>query len=391
MAVTGDLEQLPIVDVIQLMHTTRNSGILYIRGRKGECRLVFKGGYIVSASHLNNRGRIGEIMIARGLISEQVLVAALAEQQQAGPERQPLVAMLVGKGVVAEKAAYAALRSLIETTIVEVLTWRRGSFLLEASREAAEAGKYYPQAIAQEVNVEVQGALMDALRLFDEKIRDGELTLEAEGEEAEGEETASGIDADVLGLSDLDRLEGLPSRSAPALAETVADALPGRARPAVRRLNELITALPGLQGAPEVATAVLQFVGEFFERSLTLVVRPGALVAEKGIGIWAGREQGVVPPLGFRIPLDTPSMLQQAVASGRLYFGPCADGVLSGQLYARIGPPAEAMALLLPVRQAGKSVFLTYADFGRQKAGSIPLELVEMLADQAEQALTGRL
>ena len=66
MSFKGDLKDLPIVDVIQLMHNTKNSGILYIQGRKGESQLVFKGGYIVGASHLNNSIRIGEMLVAHG-------------------------------------------------------------------------------------------------------------------------------------------------------------------------------------------------------------------------------------------------------------------------------------------------------------------------------------
>ena len=42
MSFTGDLEQLPIVDVVQLMNSTRKSGILSVEGRKGESQLVFK-------------------------------------------------------------------------------------------------------------------------------------------------------------------------------------------------------------------------------------------------------------------------------------------------------------------------------------------------------------
>ena len=62
MSFTGDLEHLPIVDVIQLLHATRKSGVLRVTCRKGESQLVFKDGYMVSANHLNNSVRIGKIL-----------------------------------------------------------------------------------------------------------------------------------------------------------------------------------------------------------------------------------------------------------------------------------------------------------------------------------------
>ncbi|HEX9777516.1 MAG TPA: DUF4388 domain-containing protein, partial [Geopsychrobacteraceae bacterium] len=91
MAFSGNLEHIPLVDIIQLLHGTRKSGILKIAGRRGESRLVFKDGFIVSASHLNNRVRIGAFMVERADITAAALEQALTAQQQAGRARQPLI------------------------------------------------------------------------------------------------------------------------------------------------------------------------------------------------------------------------------------------------------------------------------------------------------------
>ena len=66
MAFTGDLEHLPIVDIIQLVHTTRKSGIFSVKGSKGESRIVFSSGYIVGANHINNSVRIGTVLVKIG-------------------------------------------------------------------------------------------------------------------------------------------------------------------------------------------------------------------------------------------------------------------------------------------------------------------------------------
>src|SRR5512142_2603164 len=98
MSFTGDLQHLPIVDVIQLLHSTRKSGILSVKSRKGESRLVFKDGYIVSANHLNNSLRIGNILLERELIPRETLETALREQENAGKDRKPLIITLVQNG-----------------------------------------------------------------------------------------------------------------------------------------------------------------------------------------------------------------------------------------------------------------------------------------------------
>ena len=179
MSFSGDLEYLPIVDVVQLVHAARKSGILRVKSRKGESDLVFKDGSIVSASHLNKSVRIGSILVQRNVITPQILDQALLEQRNAGTERKPLIITLRDKGLVKEEDAYRGLEHLIEMTIVEILTWKRGTFTMGVLPHAVADGyRYYPDRMSREINVDAQGVLMDALRIFDEKMRDGELTEE---------------------------------------------------------------------------------------------------------------------------------------------------------------------------------------------------------------------
>lgn len=388
MSFTGDLEDLPIVDVIQLMHSTRNSGILYIKGKRGQSQLVFKNGYIVGASHLNNGIRIGDILVSQGAISEEALQEALGIQHTPGTPRRPLIVTLLEWGMVEEKQAYAALKSLIELTLIEVLTWRTGTFTLEPKDEAAADGfKYYPDEIEREINVDVQSILMDALRVFDEKLRDGELVLEEEDEDAHAE----GITADLLGLDDMDQLE----RKIPGVyqglddtEESVKKAAPAPPRQVsvVRRLNDFLAALPNLQTLPEIADGVLQFTATIFDRALTLVVRPTGLIAEKSIGIAQLREEGIAPALGFEVPVSGASVLQQAVQSGEIYCGPT-DPEVKSKLQDKFGAPTDQTVLLLPVKRFGRSLFMIYADFGTVEKTEVPVEILEMMVDQVAEAL----
>ncbi len=173
---TGDLEHFPIVDVIQLLHSTKKSGILRVASRKGESQLVFKNGCIVSANHLNSSVRIGKILVELNIISQETLSRALQAQFRAGTERKPLIVMLIEWGVVKEGDAYRGLEQLIELTVLEILTWKKGTFTLEVlSSGVSNDHCYYPERISREINVDTQTVLMDSLRIFDEKMRDGEL------------------------------------------------------------------------------------------------------------------------------------------------------------------------------------------------------------------------
>jgi len=206
MAFRGDLEHLPIVDVIQLLNSTGKSGVLAVRGRKGESQLVFKDGYIVSANHLNNSVRIGAVLVEMGIVSSQQIEQGLQKQQTDGENRRPLAITLIEMDILREEDAYKALQRLIEMTIVEILTWKSGEFILNHLTDTIVCDfKYYPEKMNHEVNVNTQGILMDALRIFDEKKRDGLIEEEPDEPAVESGPDES-ISVDDLGLADIEQL-----------------------------------------------------------------------------------------------------------------------------------------------------------------------------------------
>lgn len=219
MSFVGDLEHLPIVDVIQLLHATRKSGTLCLKSAQGESQLVFSDGCIVSANHANNSVRIGQILVQMNKISPETLNAALQEQRKSGAARVPLIALLIESGALRKEDAFKGLETLIEMTIVEVLTWTEGTFELDVDTSViSDEYRYIPEKLKLELNLNTQNVLMDALRIYDEKKRDG--TLMEDTFPAGDEEPACAADAaaapadngqiisiDDLGLDVLDDLE----------------------------------------------------------------------------------------------------------------------------------------------------------------------------------------
>ena len=179
MSFVGDLEHLPIVDVIQLLHATRKSGTLCLKSSQGESQLVFSDGCIVSANHANNSVRIGQILVQMNKISRDALDVALLEQKRAGSDRIPLIASLIESGTLKKEDAFKGLEILIEMTIVEVLTWTEGTFELDVDTSViSDEYRYIPEKLNIELSLNTQNVLMDALRIYDEKKRDGTLMEE---------------------------------------------------------------------------------------------------------------------------------------------------------------------------------------------------------------------
>jgi len=213
MAFTGDLEHLHIVDIIQLVHTTRKSGIFFVMGSKGESKLVFRNGYIVGASHINDRVRIGTVLVKMGAITIDDLKQALGAKKNTYKKSIPLIATLIQMGKLKQEDALRGLKNLVVMTIVELMSWTKGTFTFDTDTiiVAAEG--------EQSLEVDAQMVLMDALRIFDEQERDraaGKIVPSSEAlyadvlpEEDAGERKGdrSAVTADDLGLADLERLE----------------------------------------------------------------------------------------------------------------------------------------------------------------------------------------
>ena len=213
MAFTGDLEYLNIVDIIQLIHSTRQSGIFSVKGTNGESRIVFSAGSIVGANHIDNSVRIGTVLVKTGAITIDDLKLAVDVTKNADNNRMPLLATLVQMGKLKREDALRGLKKLVELTIVELMSWTKGTFTFDT-----DAVIVSPDG-GQDLRVEAQMVLMDALRISDERERDrregkevpsfvalypdvipGERAGETDGER-------STVTADDLGLADLDRLE----------------------------------------------------------------------------------------------------------------------------------------------------------------------------------------
>jgi len=219
MALTGELENLPIADVIQLVHTTRKSGIFFVKGNKGESKIVFSNGYIVGANHTSDRIRIGTVLVKAGVITIDDLKQAIAASIDPS-NRKPLMVTLMQMGKLKREDALRGLRKLVEMTIVELMSWTKGTFTFDTDTFvfSSEGGAAF-SGTEQDVGIDAQMALMDALRVFDERERD-----RANGKEVPSfeslyadvlpEETGGGtkgehafITADDLGLANLDQLE----------------------------------------------------------------------------------------------------------------------------------------------------------------------------------------
>ena len=79
MSFQGLIEDVAVADVMQLIRLGGHSGTLTVKWGKEEAIVGFERGRIVNAWNPRTR-RVGELLVAAGLIDEGTLVSALEAQ-----------------------------------------------------------------------------------------------------------------------------------------------------------------------------------------------------------------------------------------------------------------------------------------------------------------------
>ena len=102
MAITGSRKEASLTDVIQLLFMGRRTGCLSVADRQRHGSVYFEEGWIIYAAIVNRRDRLGDMLLAEGLVTRAQLDQALALQENAPGRR--IGDLLVHLGILAPDA-----------------------------------------------------------------------------------------------------------------------------------------------------------------------------------------------------------------------------------------------------------------------------------------------
>ncbi|MEI6235147.1 MAG: DUF4388 domain-containing protein [Planctomycetota bacterium] len=91
----------------------------------------------IYCDELNEASRLGNILIGRGLITEEALEDTLRDQKRLEP-RPKLGDMLIQRGIVSEKGISDARRFQIEEDICDILSWKNARYTFEGADSGRE-------------------------------------------------------------------------------------------------------------------------------------------------------------------------------------------------------------------------------------------------------------
>lgn len=159
MAFSGDLEDLPLQDILYLLSTRRKSGRLTLRTASNEFVLLFDHGRIASVITDDDSLRIGRLLVEQGYVSEAQLEQALALQDVT--DRATRIGdVLVALGFVTRQQIGQAVAGQFEASLFRVLLHPNGTLEFEPE----ESIKVDP--FIQDTSIELM--ILNAVRMADE-------------------------------------------------------------------------------------------------------------------------------------------------------------------------------------------------------------------------------
>src|SRR6185369_14891549 len=130
MSLVGNLEDLGLGEILQIVSLSRRSGVLSLESRGREARVISHNGQVTRASSSTFQQNLGEVLIQKGVIDLTTLKRALSIQAEEN-FGQLLGAILVERFGVSGETVEAVAREQIENVVYSLFAWAEGAFEFE--------------------------------------------------------------------------------------------------------------------------------------------------------------------------------------------------------------------------------------------------------------------
>lgn len=170
MSLVGNLEDLPIADILQIVNLSRRTGLLRLRVPAGQVWLAFRDGRVAAAGTPARSGRIDDLLVSHRLMGREQAIAALRGFPADGTVDP--AEYLIARKRVDESAVRTAQTQELQAVVGELFTHTTGQFSFELAdetvlvRNARRSGRWiHPDGISP------QQMLLEATRQVDEAMR----------------------------------------------------------------------------------------------------------------------------------------------------------------------------------------------------------------------------
>lgn len=204
MKIQGDLNPSSLAELFKNLSDQRATGILSVFSPMGEKHIALSRGEVaIYSDRLSERTRIGDLLVARGKLTEEKLEEALRLQHQS-PKRVQLGHLLVEKSFITKDDINDAVKFQLEEEICDLFTYKGATFEFDSNRRPEELeGEFSAaegsQAFVHRLSIDPQALILEASRriddwkLFEERLPSPYLCfrISAKGEEMKAKSGAA--------------------------------------------------------------------------------------------------------------------------------------------------------------------------------------------------------
>lgn len=182
MSLVGNLEDLGLGDILQIVSLSRKSGVLSLVSRNREGKVVFRDGQVIRATSSVFRENLGDLLVREAVVDLQTLKKGLLIQKKQDPPPR-IGTILCEHFGISKQTIEEVVKRQVEKIVYSFFAWTEGtfSFVLGESSEAA-ATSFDPLQFMLDQGLNPQWLAMEGSRLLDEKRHRGE-ALEEEAPE----------------------------------------------------------------------------------------------------------------------------------------------------------------------------------------------------------------
>ncbi len=165
MSLVGNLEDLSLGDIMQIISLSQKSGVLALEGDEGSGRIVFQLGLVLAACVKGRPDDLRGLLVGGGLVEAPAFDEFAARAQELG---LPVEETIAREGGLSSERIDVLLRDSVEAAILEMFSWPSGEFSFDVR------SKLEPDdpRLRLSTGINAQYLAMEGMRIRDERARD---------------------------------------------------------------------------------------------------------------------------------------------------------------------------------------------------------------------------
>ncbi len=175
MNLVGNLEDLGLGEILQIVSLSRKSGILSLNSRQREGEIVFHQGEVVRATSPEYQDTLSDLLVRKGFIDLPTMSRALSIQEMEG-FKERIGTILVRRFNLPAETVEEVIREQIEKVVCSFFGWTVGTFDFDLQEhvEMVDSMETDPLQFMLDKGVNSQYLAMEGSRRIDEKRLCGE-------------------------------------------------------------------------------------------------------------------------------------------------------------------------------------------------------------------------